>query len=199
MPSFVSEKLKTIFVDIPGTGGEPILDLFLETDTHETLQIKSHLNSDCDRYASISQLHRILDDTPDAYFSFSFYRNTFAWLYAIYSEISNSRQHHQHPMINGKDFKTYATEIAPALIGSEKGHITSDGECAVIRLEDYETFSDSIHKILYELGFPKKVISDFFAFQPPSKVDYAEQYNSTLRQQVSEIFKEDIEYFGFKF
>lgn len=185
----VSDKYKFIFVHITKTGGCSVMKAL---GVHENRDHRPALT-----------LKRMIPKKWEEYYKFSFVRNPWERLVSVYfyckkrneTIIKSLRQH-------GKQFQTWAPIILGRrkpeyYLASQLSRITDkQGNIMVDFIGRNEYFARDIAIIQEKLNRP---------LAPPQYVNvsshkhYSAYYTPTLIKLVEEVYKEDIEYFNYKY
>ena len=199
MVTFVHDRMKFGFIHVPKTGGMTVTKFFVNKNRDRKLLDYSSLNQNFGIHAGVTKVNSVLGDTFDDYFLFAFYRNSYDWVFSLYNYIGRTSSHQMHSEVVGISFEEYVFNIAPKFLRPQKPLIAPNNEILVTRLEPYENFAASFRDILRELGYSK---TDFRSHNRSTNAEpdaYRSAYTPKLVAKVTELYKDDIEFFGFKF
>jgi hypothetical protein len=198
--TFVHDRMKFGFIHVPKTGGMTVTNYFLNKNRDPRLLEFSSHNSNFGIHDGAGKVREVVGDDYDKYFTFAFYRNTYDWLYSLFKYISRSTAHPMHSKVKGQTFRYYIEHVAPTFLRPQRPLIAPSGKCLVTRIEPYENFAIAFQDILLELGFPKAAFKSYnVSASGKKKQSYRSAYDDHMVGKVSELYRDDIEYFGFKF
>ena len=199
MATFVHDRMKFGFIHVPKTGGMTVTNFFVSQNRDRKLVDFSPSNQHFGIHTGAMRVRRVLGDSFDDYFLFAFYRNTFDWLFSLYNYIGRTSSHQMHSAVAGITFEEYVDTIAPDFLRPQKPLVAPKGELIVSRIEPYENFEFAFRDILSELGYPKAEFQSYNRSTNTDRNAYRSAYTSKLVGKVKELYKEDIEFFGFRF
>jgi len=136
---------------------------------------------------------RIGPEIWDHYYKFCVERNPWDRVVSLYYFV-----HRKEPRPDIREF--LASPIVNIL--KERGIelYTIGGNIAVDRVCRYESLAEELETIRKHLGLPEplelpRAKSEF----RPAKVDYRQQLDQTTRNQIADIFRQEIEWFGYRY
>lgn len=140
------------------------------------------------------------------YFKFAFTRNPWERLVSCWvDKVANAKERtvfnfSETELGRMKQFENFVEYVATLDITNCNNHIRS--QCALIDLNnvDYvgrmETFAADLTRICHNLGIPSQTI---VPKNVTSRKPYREYYTDKLRDKVFEIYRTDVQVFGFEF
>jgi hypothetical protein len=200
----LQKQTKCLFVHIPRTGGTSVKDL-CKFRMHK---IDQHLT-----YTEIVEKLKRQGKLFD--FSFAIVRNPWARLVSAYEyakmdksrwhdNVAGKRPHPDYEAVKGKSFE----EVVKMKIGGynfkhpslrfDQSHFIADedGKILVDYVVHLENFAKEFKPIEQKLGITKAV---GFSNKSKRQQDYPTYYNKETRKAVAEIYKQDIDLFGYRF
>lgn len=199
MVTFIHDRLKFVFIHVPKTGGMTVTRFFLTSNRDPRREIFSPANAQLGIHSGVREVERLLGEDFDNYFSFAFYRNTYDWLFSLYRYIKRTPSHSMFTEVEGLDFAEYVHHIAPQFLRPQKPLIAPEGKCRITRLEPFERFEHAFQEILLEIGFNVEQIQSFNRSEGGDGKSYRDAYTPELVEKVTELYADDIGYFGFRF
>ena len=190
----ISDSKKFIFIAIGGTGTHSIEDHLCQWNRHgEDVYIGPNpLGEERRKYskhmAAITLRARL--DNWDDYFKFSFVRNPWDRIVSACARVEG--EVHRQGIIDAIQKAPYREtqwQDQLARLTDEKGEMIVDF------VGRYETLQRDFDKICDRIGVPK---SHLFKLNSTKHDHYSTYYDHELANMVAEIFRRDIEYFGYR-
>jgi len=199
MVTFIHDRMKFGFIHVPKTGGMTVTNFFMNQNKDQRLLEYSPLNEHFGIHTGVLKVKRQLGERFDDYFTFAFYRNSFDWVHSLYRYIGRTTHHPMYPEVKDITFAEYVDKVAPKFLRPQKPLIAPADECLITRLEPYENFANGFQEILLELGYPAANFKSYNVSGTKDPKAYRSAYTSKMVGQVTELYQDDIRYFGFKF
>jgi hypothetical protein len=148
-------------------------------------------------HTNLSDLEKYLPaDLFQSYFKFAFVRNPWSWQVSLYEFGKQDTKHFQHELLNKFDFRDYISwrvenevKFQTDFILNNKGDL---GMNYLGRFEElYQDFECLCNHLNIQAILPKKNVS--------LTKDYRTYYDEKTAQIIGEVFKKDIENFGYDF
>ena len=185
---------KFIFVHIQKTAGSSIRNRLMKIP--KTYDI-------CGYHCFISQYKY-----PNEYFKFAFVRNPWdrlvSW-YNMFKTKSSTGNFRPYMMKDTKNFSDFLNKQNIIIDGSEKKSITfnqldylsdKDGNVVMDYIGRFENLKYDLNEIAKKIGVNELSIPHV---NKTNHGHYREYYNDEDREKVAQMYKRDIEYFGYKF
>jgi hypothetical protein len=177
-------KYNCIFIHVSKTGGTSI-ERFFESRGDEYVYATKHAVA----HIAIKIFGR---DTWEKSFKFSFVRNPwdriYSWWYNKAGDVSKSK------------FLKYLKNLPDDMphVWNQVDFLKSDnGKMELDFIGRFERLQEDFDYVCDEVGMEKGTLGNYkFAKNKPK---YSEYYNDETRELVSNIYKKDIDYFGYKF
>lgn len=194
---------RAIFVHVPKTGGSTISTLL----RHERLLGLKRNDPDprTHKHATLFEHMAALGDEADDYFKFSFVRNPWDRLVSAYHYVVERRTGEFPAVAAHKSFADFAAAISRRpeeflesdYFRPQSSFLIDDaGNMPLDFLGKYETFEDDLQTVLTRLGIRRTLMQH----RKRSKhSDYREYYDAGMRDAIAEIYRKDLEAFGYEF
>jgi hypothetical protein len=186
----ISHEHKAIIVHIPKTGGTSIENALKMSKSHGR-----HL---------MGVVGRTKYKVWNEYYKFSFVRNPWDRMVSIFHYYKLGKEPENKPIrdiLKDVDFNQFITNISKhswlkELLVPQKAWITDEnGEILVDFVGRFENYKEDSEKVLAKLGVDKPIPHD----RKSERGDYKSYYNDNTIEIVRELFKEDIEFFNYKY
>jgi Sulfotransferase family len=194
--------LKTAFVHIPKTGGSTVSTILRHPNI---LSLTKHDPApEKDKHSSIFEQIEQLGPEAGDYFKFSFVRNPWDRLVSAYHYIITRRTGLDR-VTNHDTFESFLSSFIEEpsrylklqYFKPQSSFLVNDkGEMPLDFLGRFETFEKDLGVVLREIGIRRT----FFKHRKKSKrSDYREYYSADSSKAVGEIYRSDVEHFGYEF
>jgi len=180
--------LKTIFIHIPRTAGNSI-----------SFALRQYNNYDASnkiKHKGIFYYYKYHKNIVDEYFKFSCVRNPFEKLYSNYMfKLIRQDEDCINTEFNDWILKYYNNDKSGIVFKSQLAFLTINNEIKVDFIIRYENLKTDYNKVCEKLNIENNLLYLF----PTCKVDYRKKYNDKSIEIISNIFKRDLELFGYTF
>jgi hypothetical protein len=179
----------------------PFCSSKLKFNLHRVLR-KVHINAfnpaPFPKHISAEKLRKnIGDETYNNYFRFSFVRNPWDWQVSLYNFMIAHPEHPQHQLMKDLgSFDSYIHWRSEKGIVSQKRQLSdSSGEIIVDFIGKYEFLKDDFNTICQKIG----VNATLPHIHKIVGMPYQNYYKKETEEIVSELCREDIEFFNYTF
>ncbi|MEM7239534.1 MAG: hypothetical protein AAF501_17140 [Pseudomonadota bacterium] len=197
MATFIDERMRFAFIHVPKTGGMSVSRFFERQGGSDWRLNRSLLNDQIGIHDGIETVNGLLGPARDSFFTFAYVRNTWDWAFSLYRYIRRTPSHPRHGDVHGLDFKSYVDRVAADFFRPQAPLVCRDGAVAVTRLEEFPTLSRTLPEILEELGYRTDTLTA--ENTAPDPMPYCDAYDARSRDRIAEIYRDDIDFFGFRF
>lgn len=204
----ISHKHKFIFIHIYKTAGTSITHALIpfcssklkfnlhrvlrkvRIDTFNPFPFPKHISAE-----SLSQ--NIGIEIYSNYFTFSFVRNPWDWQVSLYNFMLSHPEHPQHQLMkNLGSFDSYIQWRKKKGMQSQKRHLSdASGKIMVDFIGRYESLNDDFNTICKKIGASTSLPHIHNGMGMP----YQYYYSKETKEIVSELCREDIEFFDYSF
>jgi len=188
--------MRFVLIHVPKTGGTTVANFFKSRRSPGWRNDFSLLNHNLPVHAGYHEVMERFGDIISGYYSFAFYRNTWDWAFSFYRYLRSRPSHPQHKRVAQLSFEEWVLEAAHEDYRPQSAMVTIDGKQVVSDLIRFEDFPIEFPKILSNLGYENTA---FKSFNVTGVESYREAYTRKSMLRISELYEEDIKFFGFKF
>lgn len=216
----ISHTHRFIFIHVYKTGGSSIFVAFSPYGVAEGLpyhplakEVKAIIKEGgteiyCDSYPALTEV----SDAWDRYFKFAFVRNPYDYVVSLYSWLKINTSHDMHSYINSITFHDFVKTLENPELEPEEFHHGSallyrrplsefieddEGNVIVDFVGRFETLERDYGRICERLFIPQIKLPR--ANASPRPQDYREFYDESSKRIIQELFKKDLESFGYEF
>lgn len=201
-----SEEKRFVFIHIPKTGGMSI-KLALKQFSLKENEIPVHhraLSTAVRKHDPAKKVRAVLNlNIWSTYYKFAFVRNPFDWMVSLYHYIKKDKRDPRHMLAQKLTFKEFAlwfSKASPKRYPARKGqksYVTNATGSIILdfvgRLENFNTDFNTICK---KLNIKNMAIPRVNTTKHKS---YPEYYDEEAQKCVTWMFREDLEFFNYKF
>ena len=143
------------------------------------------------------ELKAALPEVFDDFFKFTFVRNPWAWHVSIYHDVRQRTDHPEYDLFRGlRTFEEYLEWRVLERPEQQREFVLSDdGELLVDFIGHHETLHEDFETVCRRVGIEPTLPY----VNRSSHDDFREYYTDQTRALVAEVWKGDIDYFGFEF
>ena len=204
----ISDSHKFIFVHVRKAAGSSIRDtleplsLVKPTDTWSKLKSRFfNVETDYHKYAfrqhdDINAAKRLMpEDLFESYFKFAFVRNPWDRLVSEYEFIRRRSDHGRHSKVIKMDFDKYIVYQSRRFDAHQINMLADkNGKVLMDFVGKFENLQDDWNRVTEKLGIKNKELSHR---KKAGIKDYSSYYTPETRALVGELWKKDIEAFGY--
>lgn len=204
----ISHKHKCIFIHIPRTGGSSIEKALVGQNWWSIEKTTKHL--------TVAQAKDVYSSYWDAYFKFAFVRNpwdryvsllAFAEMYygtrsdeLTRSMIEEYKRRFGYPVTVEYDYRFYSwREVVASARFEQSVYLNILGKRELDFVGKYENLDEDFAKVCRVLGVLEPSLGRLGASAKRKHSTYRQYYDERLRNDVAELYAEDISFFGYKF
>lgn len=133
------------------------------------------------------------------YTSFAFVRNPWDWQVSLYHFMLKDINHFQHNIVKDMSFDEYLEWRVNEDLSFQYSFLSDngdlDGEVNLSFIGKYEYLESDFNFIMNELGIDEKIPH----YNKSNHRDYKTYYDEKSKKLVENVFKKDIEFFGYTF
>jgi len=204
----ISHKHKFLFIHIYKTAGTsithaliPFCSSKLKFNLHRVLR-KVHINtfnpSPFTKHIGAEKLRQNIGvETYNNYFSFSFIRNPWDWQVSLYYFMVAHPEHPQHKLM--KELGSFESYIhwryKKGMLSQKRQLSDSSGDIIVDFIGRFESLNDDFSTVCEKIG----IIASLPHIHKRRGMPYQNYYTEETKEIVSELCREDIEYFNYSF
>jgi len=176
----ISHELKTIFIHIPRTGGTSVETALVGNNWWKIQPETKHIDW--------QQAHQHYSEYWDQYLKFTIVRNPWDWLASLYNSHDRGGNKSWEEYVRKPNLYPHEQKslLQSEIIGHQMDHILR-----------YETLNEDFIRLCQALGIKKSLPCVQLGESDYSH--YSGLYTDEQQQLISDLFKEDIDRFGFKF
>ena len=201
----ISHRKRFIFIHIYKVAGtsvrdafSPYADITFRKYTLRRLLYVMRLAKAPEEHITTLELSaRLPSSIFDSYFKFAFVRNPWDWQVSLYHYILSHPLHPQHRKIKALgSFRSYINWRIKSGVELQKSFVCDkDGRLLVDFVGRYETIAEDFEVICDRIGISASLPHK----NPSNHRPYRNYYDAELARMVAEHYREDIEYFNYKY
>lgn len=192
LQEMISNSHRFIFIHIPKTAGSSIAHA-LQTYSHVPVTFTENGNAELDfKHITAREIHGHIGELWDEFFSFAVVRNPWERVVSNFFYLQSIN----HPMLKGA--KTPREWVISHNIWCYPAayYITIEGAVAVKRVLRYENLQNDFNQLCGHIGIPQVTLT---SSNRSAHAHYSTYYDDESCEIVAEVFKDDIELFGYGF